>query len=74
MIFESISSSIVLKQFNQLVMYVTWVWNIVCMGKMSDAYTYMSWNAWREEGKEYVGEKYIKYVFEGKVFQGAEYM
>lgn len=44
------------------------------MGKMSDAYTYMSWNIWREEGKEFVGEKYKKYVFEGKVFQGAEYM
>ena len=44
------------------------------MGKMSDAYTYMSWNVWRKEYKEYVGEKCKKYVFEGKVFQGAEYM
>ena len=44
------------------------------MGKMSDAFTYMSWNVWREEYKEYVGEKCKKYVFEGTVFQGAEYM
>ena len=42
------------------------------MGKMSDAYTYMRWDVWREEGKEYVGEKYKNYVFESKVFQGAE--
>lgn len=75
MIFDNfLLSSIVLNQFNQLVMYVTWVWHIVCMGKMSDAYTYMSWNVWREECKEYVGEKYKKYIFEGKVFQGAECM
>jgi len=44
------------------------------MGKMSDAYTYVSWNVWREEGKEYVGEKCEICVFEGKVFQGAEYV
>lgn len=74
MIFDSLLSSIALNQFNQLVMYATWVWHIVWMGKTSDAYTYTSWDVWREEGKEYVGEKYKKYVFEGKVFQGAEYM
>jgi len=58
MIFDSLLSLIVLNQFNQLVMYATWVWHIVCMGKTSDAYTYMSWNVWREEGKEYVEGKY----------------
>lgn len=60
MIFDSLSSSIVLNQFNQVFMYVTWVWHIVCMGKGSDTYTYVSWNVLREEGEEYVVEKYKK--------------